>query len=176
MAIPILGDVIREVGGVVRELIPDADKRLEIQVRLAELADRADQREADLLLAQTQVNLQESKSANLFVAGWRPAIGWVSAGSLGWTWVAAPLVNWMASLLGHTVDLPALDPNAMYPVILAMLGISVSRTVEKVGGVATSMNGRVLANERPQGSQPSLEQPQTTPLEKLKSSTSRWFK
>lgn len=172
VSIPILGDAIREVGGIIRELVPDADKRLDVQVRLAELADQADARENQLLLGQVEVNKEEAKNLNLFVAGWRPAIGWVGAFALGWTWVLAPLLTWLASLGGIETTIPALDPNAMYPVILAMLGVSASRTVEKMSGVATSMNGRILANERPDK--------KVTPLQEVTQTVSkpisRWFK
>lgn len=174
--VPILGDVIREIGGVVRELVPDADKRMEIEVRLAELADQADQREYNLLTSQIEVNKEEARHSNIFVAGWRPAIGWISAGSLGWTWVLAPLLQWGAGLLGHETSLPALDPNAMYPIVLALLGISASRTVEKIQGVATSMGGKVL--KAPTAPKP---EPQTQPtpkpkvVDQVKTSVSRWF-
>lgn len=168
--IPIIGDIIKEVGSTVRELIPDADKRLELDIRLAELASQAEQRETELLLQQMEVNKEEARNSNLFVAGWRPAIGWVCAGSLGWTWVFAPLLQWGAGLFGIDTSLPALDPNAMYPIVTAMLGISLSRTVEKIGGVATSVNGRVLANERKQ------ETPVDKVVQKVTKPVSRWFK
>ena len=71
-------------------------------------------------------------------------MGWVGATALGWTWMAAPLLQWTTSLFGVETTIPALDPNAMYPVILAILGISASRTVEKLNGAATSMGGVIL--------------------------------
>lgn len=170
--VPILGDAIREVGGIIRELVPDADKRLDVQVRLAELADQADARENQLLLGQVEVNKEEARHSNIFVAGWRPAIGWVAAFALGWTWVLAPLAQWIVSINGLSTSIPALDPNAMYPVILAMLGVSASRTVEKMSGVATSLNGRVLANERPYSQATPLQQVTQTVTKPI----SRWFK
>ena len=176
VTVPILGDVIREIGGVVRELVPDADKRMDIQVRLAELADQADARETQLLQGQLEVNKEEARNSNVFVAGWRPAIGWVCATALGWTWVAAPLLQWGASLNGVQTTIPALDPNAMFPIVLAMLGVSASRTYEKVQGVATSMGGRILKNEQltqvqSQSVQPGKAEPPTL-LPRVKS---RWF-
>lgn len=177
MNVPILGDIIKEIGTTVREVIPDADKRLDVEVRLRELAAQADARETELLQDQIDVNKEEAKNSNLFVAGWRPAIGWVGAFSLGWTWMFAPLLQWTAQLLGHPTSIPALDPNAMYPVILAMLGVSASRTVEKLQGVATSMNGRVLANERPLASTNTSEaKGKISVVEQIQTSTSRWFK
>ncbi len=144
ISVPIISDLIKEVGSTVRELVPDADKRLELDVRLAELADQAAARETQLLQGQLEINKAEASHSNIFVAGWRPAMGWVGATALGWTWIIAPLLQWTTSLFGVETTIPALDPNAMYPVILAMLGISASRTVEKLNGAATSMGGVIL--------------------------------
>lgn len=132
MGIPILGDVIREVGGVVRELIPDADKRMELEVRLAELADQADAREDALLRAQVDVNKTEAGSGNLFVAGWRPFIGWSSGAAFAYAAILAPILK----ALFHLPELPSVPMEEIYPVLYAMLGVAGLRTVEKFGGVA----------------------------------------
>lgn len=173
MSLPILGDVIREIGSTVRQVLPDKKAQAELDLKIAELADRADQRESDLLASQIGVNLEESKSSNLFVAGWRPAIGWIGAAALGWTWIAAPLVNWIATLAGANVSPPSLPADAIYPVILGMLGISASRTIEKMRGVATSLGGNVLQPVMPTTSNQS---PQKEEKLKVPSTVSRWFK
>jgi hypothetical protein len=167
MGIPILGDIIKEVGNVVREVVPDADKRMEIELKFAELADRVDARENELLLGQIEVNKEEAKSANLFVAGWRPFIGWVSGVALAYTWVASPLLK---AIFGLT-DLPALDPDSIFPVVTAMLGIAGMRTFEKTKGVATSVGGRVL---QPTPSTPQTQESQ--PKVQASKSSKGWFK
>ena len=172
LSIPILGDVIREIGSTVRQVLPDPRAQAEFDLKVAELADKADQRENALLLGQIETNKEEAKSANLFVAGWRPAIGWIGASALGWTWIAAPLVNWVATLFGAHVNPPSLSPDSIYPIILGMLGISASRTVEKLNGVATSVGGAVLKplnKMTPETSTPVVSR-QASP-----SKTSKWF-
>lgn len=139
MTLPILGDVIREVGATVRELIPDADKRLEVDYQLAELADKAEARENELLQGQIEVNKIEAGSSNLFVAGWRPFIGWVCGGSLAYTWMMAPIGKQIFKL----TELPIIDPSQIYPIVLAMLGVAGMRTYEKSKGVATSIGGKI---------------------------------
>jgi len=138
MTIPILGDVIREVGATVRELVPDADKRMDIDLKFAELADKADERNAELLSGQIEVNKIEAASGNIFVAGWRPAIGWVGASALGYTWIIAPI----AKSVFRLTELPAVPTDQILPVVLAMLGVAGMRTYEKVAGVATGSLGR----------------------------------
>lgn len=171
--VPILGDLIREVGATVREILPDGDKRLEIEVRLAELADRVDQRENALLLAQTEVNKVEAASSNMFVAGWRPFIGWVCGGSLAYTWVLAPILKTVFRLQ----ELPVIQPDQIYPVVLAMLGVAGMRTFEKTKGVATSIGGKVLVPKLPtpvESQNPPIEIVQSIP--EAPKRKGRWFK
>lgn len=163
MSIPILGDIIKEVGATIREVIPDPDKRRELEIKLAEL-DQASQ------LAQIEVNKVEAGSANLFVAGWRPFIGWVCGAALAYTWIVAPLLQWGISLSGRAVALPALDPDSIFPVVTAMLGLGVMRSFEKSKGVATSVRGRVLTPQLPQ--QLPTEQETEAPKAKKKG---RWL-
>ena len=128
VSIPFVGDIIREVGETVREAIPDADKRLEIESQLQTL-------EYQLLQGQLEVNKQEAASSSLFVAGWRPFIGWTCGAALAYTWIMAPVMKVMFKL----VELPVIDPSQIFPIVTAMLGVAGMRTYEKVRGVATSL-------------------------------------
>ena len=93
--------------------------------------------EADMLAQQGQmaINLEEAKSPMLFVAGWRPFIGWVCGVSIGWHFVVHPMVSWILPILYPNYQIPpALDLTQLYPVIIAMLGLGVYRTYEKAKG------------------------------------------
>lgn len=166
------GDLIKEIGATVRQVIPNPEDQREFDLKIAELADKADERDSELLQGQIETNKVEASSSNLFVAGWRPAIGWIGASALGWTWIVAPLLNWIASLLGANLAPPALPADSIYPVILGMLGIGTMRTVEKMRGVATSVGGTVPQPTR--ALDPNITQPQTT--KDIPSTISRWFK
>lgn len=175
MTVPFIGDIIEQVGGLARELIPDADKKLELDFKLKELKVQAELRESELLQGQLEVNKVEAAHSNLFVAGWRPFIGWVSGYALAHTWIVAPMVKFGATLFGHDIDLPALPPDSIFPVVMAMLGIGGMRTVEKVQGVATSMGGKVLKtmNQVPVN-EPAAERTADKPV--AHKNKSRWFK
>lgn len=166
------GDLVKEIGATVRQVLPNPEAQRDFDLKIAELADKVDQREQELSLAQTEVNKIEAGSSNLFVAGWRPAIGWVGATALGWTWIVAPLINWVASLTGANVSPPALPADAIYPLILSMLGISASRTIEKMRGVATSVNGTTPVPTK--ALNPNIVQ--GTTIVDSPSKISRWFK
>lgn len=139
------GDLIKEIGATVRQVLPNKEAQHEFDLKIAALADQADARENALNLGQIATNTEEAKNSNIFVAGWRPFIGWVCGGTLAWTWVLAPFINWGAHVAGYAGDwAPALDPQASYPIILGMLGLGAQRSYEKGKGVATSIGGKIM--------------------------------
>ena len=95
------------------------------------------------LLAQVGLNTEEAKSTNLFVSGWRPAVGWTCVSAFVLNFVVFPCVMsaavYYSAFTGENVDLSALphfDMGEMMPVLLGMLGLGGLRTVEKTKGVA----------------------------------------
>ena len=89
----ILGDLIKPVKDVVSEVIVDKYKKNEINLKLQELVDKADERYHDELMGQIEVNKEEARHASIFVAGWRPFIGWVGGVGLGYNFVLAPFIK-----------------------------------------------------------------------------------
>lgn len=85
-----------------------------------------------LVAAQIQTNIEEAKSTSLFVAGWRPAIGWCCALALGYQYLVRPMLSWTMAVIGHPIPpMPGLDDN-LWELMLGMLGIGGLRTFEKV--------------------------------------------
>jgi hypothetical protein len=131
MGLPIIGDILDQVGKIASEVIVDKDKKIDIAFKLEQLKDEADKRFHEELIAQTEVNKVEAAHSSLFVAGWRPAVGWVGVFGLGYTFIISPF-------LGLVVDtVPTVDTNTLMTLVLGMLGIGAQRTFEKIKGVAT---------------------------------------
>jgi hypothetical protein len=127
--LPLLGPVI----GRLIDLIPDPNARAkaqaEAQAQLLEILSKADS-------DQAETNKAEAANPNLFVAGWRPAIGWVCALSLFYQYIGRALItavfdafHWQAPVL------IGLDDN-LWQLMLGMLGMGGLRTFEKMKGVA----------------------------------------
>lgn len=115
------------------DLIPDPNARAkaaeEYQKVVLEMAARA---EAD----QREINRVEAASASLFVAGWRPAIGWVCACALGFQYLLRPLLAWAAGVWWpHLPGLPGID-DALWQLMFGMLGLGGLRSFEKARGVS----------------------------------------
>lgn len=91
--------------------------------------------DTDLMKAQAAVNEAEAGTGSLFIAGWRPAVGWCCAAGVG-TQFLGPLLTWGSTLAGHPVQFPTMDTGTLMPLLLGMLGIGGMRTYEKVTGAA----------------------------------------
>lgn len=89
-----------------------------------------------LVQGQMDTNKAEAASASMFVAGWRPAIGWCCAAALAAQYIGRPLLQWAGVLTGHNWPvLPGIDDN-LWQLMLGMLGLGGLRTFEKVKGAA----------------------------------------
>ena len=133
-----LGDLLKSVVspilGPLLDKIPDPNERNRLKAKA----------EADLLtavtgvtMAQIEVNKTEAKHGSIFVAGWRPAVGWVCASALAWNFILQPLISWVAFLCSVDIgEAPKLDTGELMTVLLGMLGLSGMRTYEKKAGVA----------------------------------------
>lgn len=125
---------IFELGkSVIERIWPDANKRAEEMRKLEELKQEGELAKLDahvkLLVGQMEVNKIEAAHKSLFVAGWRPFIGWVCGFGLVYNVIVSPFIDiWF--------DIPKVDVSALYPVLMGMLGIGGMRTVEKIKGVA----------------------------------------
>jgi len=93
-----------------------------------------------LVQGQLEINKVEASHGSIFVAGWRPAIGWVCGIALAWNFVVQPLLLWSAWLFPEIAPdistAPKLDTGELRTVLLGMLGLGGLRTYEKRLGVA----------------------------------------
>jgi hypothetical protein len=132
----IIGGVLSPVKDIISEAIVDKDKRLEINYKLQELEDRLSQRAHDETMGQIAVNVEEAKSDSIFVAGWRPAVGWIGATALGYSFVLNPMMEFFArTTFNYVGAFPELPMEYIMTIMMGMLGFGGLRTFEKVKGV-----------------------------------------
>jgi hypothetical protein len=132
MSITGIGEIATAVGGIVNKFLPDKSQE-EKDALTRELAQL--QFDQAVIQSQTDTNKAEASNQSVFVAGWRPFVGWVCGCAFAWAFVVGPLVSYAARLLGATVELPVLDLSQLSPVLMGMLGLGAMRTVEKVNGI-----------------------------------------
>jgi hypothetical protein len=99
----------------------------------AKILQRAVEIEAAINNAQAEINKIEAGSSSLFVAGWRPFVGWVCGFALAYNYVLMPFIVWTtANFYPEAPPMPALDVGELMTVLLGMLGLGAMRTYEKV--------------------------------------------
>ena len=130
-----------DIGGkLIDRLWPDPAKAGEAKLELAKMAANGElarlTAETDIAKAQAATNTEEAKSANLFVSGWRPFIGWVCGSGLAFQFIIAPIATWATMLYGKQVTFPALDMGTLITLLAGMLGLGAMRTTEKIKGAA----------------------------------------
>jgi hypothetical protein len=115
------------------KIIPDKDAREKAH---SELLRAAQDQDFQLALAQVKVNEAEVQNSSIFVAGWRPAVGWVCVAGLCYNFVVYPVMLWMVASLQVQFTPPPLLHDALMELVLGMLGLGALRTLEKFKGVA----------------------------------------
>jgi hypothetical protein len=132
MGLPLTG-ILQTGLEIIKKVIPDKQAQAEASYKLLELHQRGElaEMEADVKLAtaQTEINKVEAASPSLFVAGWRPAMGWCCVAIFAANYIGAPLLAWLSPLL-EIPPPPRLDIGEVLPVLLGMLGLGTLRTTE----------------------------------------------
>ena len=111
------------------KFIEDKDQKNKLAHSIATMAEKHAQ---ELAKGQLAINKEEAKSGNIFIAGWRPFIGWACGVALVWHFIAAPFIIFFAALFGATLPaLPEFDMGSLMTVLMGMLGLGGLRTFEK---------------------------------------------
>ena len=107
------------------KFIPDANIRTQAAQEMATQMNLQ-------VIGQIELNKAEAQSQSLFVAGWRPFIGWVCGGAYAYTFVIQPFLVFTLLACGLTLPpLPHLDWSELSFVLFGLLGLGAMRTYEK---------------------------------------------
>ena len=89
-------------------------------------------------LAQFELNKIEPSHLSIFVAGWRPFIGWVCGFALLWHFILFDMLTWITvNFFPHVTEIPQLTgTETLVTLLLSLLGLGAMRTAEKFGGKA----------------------------------------
>ncbi len=124
-----IGKAAKADGSVIGKLGEAIDN---IIVTKNELEEKRLDHEAKRMSEQVDINKIEAAHGSIFVAGWRPAIGWIGAIAILYNFILRPLLEWAVAVWNpDVIPPPDLDTGPLYTIITAMLGIGVLRTWEK---------------------------------------------
>ena len=117
-----LAETAKGVADVVDKFVETPDEKAAFKTVMAKLAQEPG-------LAQVELNKIGAAHRSIFVAGWRPFIGWICGLGLAFAFLINPLIQWWAGIEG-----PELPLDIMMELIIGMLGLAGLRTVEKMTG------------------------------------------
>ncbi len=131
-----VSSVSNMIDGIVDKIWPDATEteKARAKMALAELNNEYSAR-----LRQLDINIQEAKHPSMFVAGWRPALGWLCVVSLGYVWIGRDLLMVVLAIAGEDMaarTLPLFNTGELMTLITGILGLGATRAYEKKNGVA----------------------------------------
>jgi hypothetical protein len=137
-----LGSVFDFGGKLIDKLFPDKDAADKAKIAMLELTQKGElqslAQEFELAKGQQEINKIEAASSNVFVSGWRPALGWVCVSAYAFNYLMMPLANWGAKwFVDNAPAIVALDTGELTTLLFGMLGIGALRTAEKLKGVAS---------------------------------------
>lgn len=116
---PATAQPIEAVGNVLDKLFTSDAEKLDRKIIMQRLAQQPQ-------IAQVELNKVEAQHRSLFVAGWRPFIGWVCGAGLAFTFVINPIIQWLSTSTG-----PTMATDVMMELVVALLGLGGLRTLEK---------------------------------------------
>ena len=125
----IIGGVLKAAGPVLEHFFPDPQKRYEFELAMRQI-------DLSLMQGQMAINQVEAASSSLFIAGWRPFIGWVGGIALAWQFLLAPIFASAITLVtSGRISLPIAAAPELLTLVVALLGLGTLRSYEKIQGV-----------------------------------------
>ena len=125
--------LIGPVASLLDKFIEDKDQKAKLAHEISTLATRHAQ---ELAKGQLEINKVEAQHRSMFVAGWRPFLGWGLSFAMIWHFVLVPLITFICAFAGADIpDLPFFDMESLMTVLLGMLGVGGLRSFEKAKGL-----------------------------------------
>lgn len=131
-----MGLTVGDVSGIgaVSDLIKDvADKIWPDPAVRDQYLLKAQELDSQLAQGQAAIDQAEATNNSIFIAGWRPCVGWCCAAAFAYHLIIQPLATYLMAMFGHSFVLPIFDDSLLTTVLMGMLGLGTLRTVEKMG-------------------------------------------
>ena len=110
---------IDALGNAFDKIFTSDEERLQGEAVLEKLRQAPDE-------LQAAINKIEAGHRSIFVAGWRPFIGWTCGAGLAFAFVISPLLAWGFNDAG-----PVMPMEHITELVFALLGMGALRTYEK---------------------------------------------
>ena len=123
------GGALKTITKVVDELHTSEEEKLDQKILMQRIKQKLAEKQLD-------VNAKEASHRSVFVAGWRPAIGWCGALALFFAFILSPCIEWYAKFSGMDIVPPVIETGPLLAIVTSMLGVAGMRSFEKAKGIA----------------------------------------
>ena len=123
----ILAPVLEMAKSMIATWFPDPAQKAKAEMDMMVLLQTQDMQK---VIGQLQINAVEAAHPSIYVAGWRPFVGWCSGLGFLWAAIGQYLFAYAASIKGWPQP-PRVDTDILLYVLGGMLGLGTLRTVEK---------------------------------------------
>ena len=123
------GGALKQITNVIDELHTSEEEKLDKKILMQRIQQKLAEKQLD-------VNAKEASHRSVFVAGWRPAIGWCGALALFFAFILSPCIEWYAKFSGMDIVPPAIETGPLLAIVTSMLGVAGMRSFEKAKGIA----------------------------------------
>ncbi len=120
-----VGQAAEGVASAINQFVETSEEKKAAEILLMKVQQEPDK-------WQAEINKIEAGHSNMFISGWRPALGWLCAIALGWGWVLAPILEFIFP----ERKMPAIEVGQAVSLVMAMLGMGALRSYEKKSGIA----------------------------------------
>jgi hypothetical protein len=124
-----LGGIVDELAKGLDDLFTSDEEREAAKLKLATLMQQPH-------MLQAVANIEGAKHRSIFVAGWRPAIGWVAALGFGYQFLILPFAGLINAYAQLPAELPNLAGEQLMTLVLSLLGLGGMHTFEKYKGAS----------------------------------------
>ena len=122
------GGALKQITNVIDELHTSEEEKLYKKILMQRIQQKLAEKQLD-------VNAKEATHRSVFVAGWRPAIGWCGAGALFFEFILSPCIEWYAKFSGLDLTAPEIQTGPLLAIVTSMLGVAGMRSFEKAKGL-----------------------------------------
>ena len=119
---------LKQVASVIDSLHTSEEEKLDKKILMQRIQQKLAEKQLD-------VNAKEASHRSVFVAGWRPAIGWVGAFALMFEFILSPCIEWYAKFSGMELAAPEIQTGPLLAIVTSMLGVAGMRSFEKAKGL-----------------------------------------
>ena len=142
-----IGGILEGAADLIDIFYDSDEEKAEAKLKLIKLQQDGKLKEFEakqkVMLAQMEVNKVEASHKSIFVAGWRPFVGWVCGFGVLYSFIVHPLIEWACVIFKLEIVAPKLETAILINLLLGMLGMAGVRAYEKIKGVDTSSIGKV---------------------------------